>query len=301
MKLKMKNDWTKEEIDILYDNYSKLGPNGVGKMLRLPKRTVQNKALSLNLKFVNKTIGDLRQDFIDKAINIHSDKYDYTKTIYVNCRTKVKIICKKHGEFEQYPTSHITHKQNCPICAKTSMTTEKLIDRFIKTHKDKYIYDKVEYTGKDCYVIIGCKTHGDFTQRYDSHAKGYGCNKCLNSLGENKIAEYLLENKIKFIPQKKFNECKYKKELPFDFYLLDYNICIEYNGLQHYKSIIYWGGDSEFKYRQIRDKLKVEYCFNNNIPLLIIKYNDDILQKLNNYLSNVVNSKPSLVLKKTIC
>ena len=56
MKLKMKNDWTKEEIDILYDNYSKLGPTGVGKMLRLPKRTVQNKALSLNLKFVNKTI-----------------------------------------------------------------------------------------------------------------------------------------------------------------------------------------------------------------------------------------------------
>jgi hypothetical protein len=243
----------------------------------------------------------LKDDFINKAKLIHGNKYDYSKVEYVNCRTKVKIICPKHSEFEQYPTSHITHKQNCPICAKTSMTTEILIKRFIEKHGNKYNYDKVKYTGKDCYVTISCETHGDFIQRYDSHAKGYGCNKCLNSLGEKEIENYLTQNNFQFLPQHKFPNCKFKKELPFDFYLPDYNICIEFNGEQHYKPVKYWGGENGFKQQVIRDKIKMEYCKNNNIPLLIIKYDENIIDSLNNYLSSVVYSKPSFVLKNTIC
>lgn len=229
----------------------------------------------------NKSIDELRNDFITKAVFIHGEKYDYTDIVYVNCRTKVKIKCPIHGEFEQYPMSHITHKQNCPICAKTSMNTETLVKRFITKHGDRYDYSKVKYTGRDCYVIIGCETHGDFTQRYDSHAKGYGCHKCLNSLGEKEIEKYLTEQEISFNAQHKFSNCKYKKELPFDFYLPSLNTCIEFNGKQHYEAVPYWGGDEGFKLRQLRDKIKMEYCHNNNIPLFIIRYDDDIIEHLN--------------------
>jgi hypothetical protein len=296
-----KNNWTEEELKFLKENYEMMGPILTSSFLGLTKRCVQHKALLLNLKYKNKTTDELKIDFINKAISIHGDKYDYTDIEYINCRTKLKIKCYEHGEFEQFPTSHIIHKQNCPICAKTSLNTETLIKRFINKHGDKYIYDKVKYTGKDCYVTIECKIHGNFTQRYDSHAKGYGCHKCLNSLGEKEIEKYLIENNINFNSQHKFTDCKYKKQLPFDFYLPDYNTCIEFNGKQHYQLIPYWDGDKGLELRQLRDKIKMEYCQNNNIPFIIIKFDEDIIQKLNIYLSNVVYSKPSLVLKNTMC
>lgn len=296
----MKNKWTSEEITFLIQNYETLGLKETSNALGLSRRTVQHKAILLKLKSKEKTREELKEDFVKKAIAIHGNNYDYSKIKYVNCRTKIKINCPKHGEFEQYPTSHIIHKQKCPICAKTSMNTEKLIERFKNVHKDKYDYSNVEYTGRNCYVNIICKKHGVFNQRYDVHAKGYGCSKCLNSIGEIEIEKYLNKNKILFIPQKNFKECKHIKLLPFDFYLPEFNICIEYNGLQHYKAVDYWGGKEGLKKQKLRDKIKMEYCKNNNIPLIIIKYNDDINESLNYYL-NVVYSKPLSVLKKTIC
>lgn len=295
-----KNKWTEEEIKILKDNYEILGLTRTSNILGLPKRMVMHKASSLGLKTKNKTSDELKNEFITKAKLIHGDKYDYSNVDYVNCRTKIKINCPKHGEFEQYPTSHILHKQNCPICAKTSMTTEKLIERFKNKHGDKYIYDKVEYTGCDCYVTIICKTHGEFSQRYDSHAKGYGCSKCQTSTGEDQIKTFLVENDITFVPQKRFSGCKHKKELPFDFYLPDHNLCIEFNGLQHYKPVDYWGGELGFIERKLRDKIKTEYCQNNNISLIIIRYDENVIEKLSSYF-NVVYSNPSFVLKNTMC
>jgi hypothetical protein len=296
----MKNKWIPEEITFLTENYEKLGLKETSSALGLSRRTVQHKANLLKLKSKQTTLEELKEDFVKKAIAIHGDKYDYSKTKYVNCRTKLKINCPIHGEFEQYPTSHITHKHKCPICAKTSINTEILIERFKSVHNDKYGYSNVEYTGKDCYVNIICKKHGLFSQRYDAHAKGYGCSKCLNSIGEMEIKKYLNRNDISFIPQKKFSDCKHIKHLLFDFYIPEHNICIEFQGLQHYKVINYWGGEEGLKIRKLRDKIKMEYCKKNNIPLIIIKYNDDIDDLLNNYF-NVVYSKPSSVLKKTIC
>ena len=64
--------------------------------------------------------------------------------------------------------------------------------------------------------------------------------------------------------------CKYKGRLKFDFYLPDYNICIEFDGEQHFKPVEYWGGEEEFKKRQIKDKIKTSFCTNNDIKLIRI-------------------------------
>ena len=68
--------------------------------------------------------------------------------------------------------------------------------------------------------------------------------------------------------------------LPFDFYLPIENICIEFNGLQHYKPIEYFGGEKEFEKRKINDKIKQDYCVENSIELITIKYNDDVEVKM---------------------
>lgn len=115
--------------------------------------------------------------------------------------------------------------------------------------------------------------------------------KCSSSYGEKIIYSILKENNIKFITQKTFDGCKFKKSLKFDFYLPDYNTCIEYNGEQHYRSVDFYGGDEGYELSKIRDNIKNNYCLNNNINLLIIKYNDDIISKLEKKLKvNLINS-----------
>lgn len=108
------------------------------------------------------------------------------------------------------------------------------------------------------------------------------------SYGESIVKEYLDELKISYEREYTFNDCRNILCLPFDFYLPDYNTCIEYDGMQHYKPIEYFGGNKQLKKQQIRDKIKNEYCKNNNITLLRLPYylnNDEIKKKIINILN----------------
>ena len=107
-----------------------------------------------------------------------------------------------------------------------------------------------------------------------------GCPDCNNSIGENEIEKILINNNIKYDKQKMFNDCKYKNLLRFDFYLEDYNICLEYDGIQHFKINEYYGGEKAFKEQKIKDSIKNEYCKNNNIELIRIRYNEKVNKKL---------------------
>ena len=56
-----------------------------------------------------------KNEFVEKAKNVHGDKYNYDNVEYVNNRTKVLITCKIHGDFYQTPAAHLLG-QNCPKC-----------------------------------------------------------------------------------------------------------------------------------------------------------------------------------------
>lgn len=221
-------------------------------------------------------------EFILKANLKHNYIFNYSLIYKLN--KKVKIICPLHGIFEQISKNHL-RGDGCPTCSgNKKLTTEEFINKSKLKHGEKYDYSLVNYINNSKKVIIICEKHGEFIQAPNCHLNGSGCITCRHSKGEKLIKKFLLENKIKHIPQKRFKDCKYLLPLPFDFYLPDYNICIEYNGRQHYESIKSWGGDIEFKKRQFKDKIKMDYCINKNIQLLIIKYNEIILTKLKHYL-----------------
>lgn len=74
--------------------------------------------------------------------------------------------------------------------------------------------------------------------------------------------------------------------MPFDFYLLKYNLCVEYQGKQHYETVEFFGGEKEFEIRQKHDKIKRNFCKKNKIVLLEIKYSDNIESKLNEFFIN---------------
>ena len=125
------------------------------------------------------------KEFIERAKEVHGNKYDYSKVEYVNTQTKVCIICPIHGEFWQTPCGHL-HGYGCSACghANTSMkktlSTEEFIERAKKIHGDKYDYSKVKYNKFDEKVCIVCLEHGEFWQTPNVHLNGQGCPKCGN-------------------------------------------------------------------------------------------------------------------------
>ncbi|MFA5586052.1 MAG: hypothetical protein WDA02_05840 [Saccharofermentanales bacterium] len=223
-----------------------------------------------------------KNNFISKSIIIHGYRYDYSLVDYVNAHKKVKIICTEHGVFEQRPNDHLSG-YGCIKCSNRNNKKDDCIMNFNKIHNNKYDYSLIDYKNNKTKIKIICKEHGIFEQRPDNHLNN-GCPFCNESNGEKLIKTILNRKKIKYEYQKKFKDCKYIKTLSFDYYLPNKNICIEYDGKQHYESISFFGGDDTLKKQQERDQIKNEYCKNNNIHLLRIKYNENIEEKLNEFL-----------------
>ncbi len=221
-----------------------------------------------------------RVDFIDKSIIKHNNKYDYSLVKYVNNNTNVKIICPEHGIFEQIPKLHLHRGNGCPFCSGKRMNTEFFIKKNMLTHNNKYDYSLVEYKSAFEEVIIICPKHSEFKQKAYIHSNGSGCPICKSSKSEKEIISILEELKVEYIHQKSFDDCKYINKLIYDFYIPKFNMCIEYNGIQHYKSVKFFGGDDGLKITKKRDNIKKQYCKNNNINYKIISYKDNIKNKI---------------------
>lgn len=232
-----------------------------------------------------------KEKFIQNALSIHGNKYDYSKVEYVNNKSKIIIMCFKHGEFKQRPGDHINLEQGCPKCSGVGRTTDDFIRDSSEIHDNKYSYLKTNFIKYNQKILITCPIHGDFEQKPFIHIQGAGCQKCSESKGERKIALFLKNNNIFFEKQKVFNNCVNPKtgcNLRFDFYLFDYNICIEYDGEYHYEPWrLYFdkkNANKKFIEMQFRDKIKTEYCKNNKILLLRIPYFE--LKNVNNIIFN---------------
>lgn len=127
------------------------------------------------------------EEFIHKAQKAHGDKYDYSKVVYKDARTKVCIVCPIHGEFLQTPGKHLSG-QGCPKCGgRYPCNTEEFIKRARKVHGDKYNYSKVEYVNYETKVCIICPEHGEFWQTPDGHLHGAGCQICSGTHKSNTV------------------------------------------------------------------------------------------------------------------
>ena len=126
---------------------------------------------------------DTKDNFIEKAIIKHGDKYNYSKVQYINSNIKVIIICKEHGDFPQQPNNHL-QGNGCPDCRLDIMgkwnksNNNEFISKAIIEHGNRYDYSKVDYKGSNIEVIIICKEHGEFSQQPSVHLSGCGCNTC---------------------------------------------------------------------------------------------------------------------------
>jgi rubrerythrin len=211
--------------------------------------------------------------FIEKAKKVHGDKYDYSKVKYTNNKTKVCIVCPIHGEFWQTPNAHLLGF-GCYRCGRESMSTKQtknteiFIEEAKKVHGNKYDYSKVKYTIGNKKVTIICPIHGEYFQRPYNHLRGQGCPYCNESSLEKEINDILCEHNINFIKQCKKDTFGWLGKQSLDFYLPEYNIAIECQGVQHFGPYAFFGGDKGF-YKQIeRDYKKLKKCIEHNIKVL---------------------------------
>ena len=173
-------------------------------------------------------------------------------------------------------------------CGCTQCKSEKIIDKLSKTHNE-YI-DELYNINSDIICLgtyINYSTpilHKCLNCNYEWNVSpsnilyGFGCPQCSISHGEKAIKNYLDNNNVKYIIQKKFDDCKDIRCLPFDFYLCDLNKCIEYDGKQHFQPIEFFGGEESYKTLQYHDLIKNKYCEENNIPLLRIPYYENNIE-----------------------
>jgi hypothetical protein len=226
------------------------------------------------------------QQFLDKSNKKHNNFYNYSLSNYIGAIIKVKIICPKHGLFEQQPNNHMAG-QGCIKCMGDRVRKARISDTedFIKKSEDihgkKYNYSLVNYkTGKDKVIII-CLTHGEFLQTPFAHSSlsmKQGCPFCRISKGEDEIEKFLIKNNIKYIREYKFDTCinpKTNKKLPFDFYIPHLNMIVEYQGEQHYKEFKnHFKAAGGLKGIQERDKIKKEFGILNNFIYIEISYKE---------------------------
>jgi predicted nucleic-acid-binding Zn-ribbon protein len=142
------------------------------------------------------------EEFTIKANKVHNNKYIYTKTVYINRRIEVIIICKEHGPFKITPASHL-RGCGCSKCGvistanKLRSNTEEFIEKANEVHPNTYDYTETVYINARDKVIIICKEHGQFEQTPDNHLSGSGCPKCV---GKNKTTEEFIEEANKVHP-----------------------------------------------------------------------------------------------------
>ena len=240
------------------------------------------------------------EEFIKRSKTVHNDIYNYSEVVYKSAHEKVKILCRKHNKyFYQSPNRHI-NGQGCNICGNEKIKSKlmKTLDQFIsesdKVHNSKYDYRLTEYKGSNYPISIICKIHHTiFNQRPHDHLSGKGCPRCKSSKLEDKTRKILDRHNIKYKEQKKLDKCKYKKHLPFDFYLPEYNVVIECQGKQHFEPIAFWGGQAKFLYRNICDMIKYNYCKREGITLIEIPYWDNTLQKIEKHILSNLHIKHS--------
>lgn len=229
-----------------------------------------------------------QEQFIKEVHNLNPDITVIGR--YVNAYTKIEFMCSMGHKWKTMP-SNILDGCSCPICKGEKISKlltkshEQFLMELVEVNPDVTILS--EYKKGSEKVLCRCnKDNHEWWVTPNNLLHGFGCPKCNQSKGEKTIENYLIDNKIVYETQKRFDDCKDKKPLPFDFYLPDYNLCIEYQGEQHYKPTRRMGDEVKFIYRQKHDCIKREYCKIKGINLLEIPYTE--FNKISEILKNEV-------------
>lgn len=237
---------------------------------------------------------------IEELNNISNDIYKNNE-FKICKRLKNRKILIKHNKCNntfEIRLDHFINGNGCSICNLSNkdngnLSNEEFVLRLNNMFPDYEVLD--EYINNRTRLRLRCKICNTVFINDASHifSRGCKCPICNGSIGEISVSNYLKNKKISFIPQYRFDDCIDKRALPFDFYLDELNICIEYQGRQHYEYVDYFGDKDVFEKQLKHDNIKRKYCEDNNIQLIEIPYWE--FNNLNLFLDNAINKALSFV------
>lgn len=170
--------------------------------------------------------------------------------------------------------SNIRSKPNCQVCGKITNPNKDILNLKLIKLKKKFTINSDVINMDDLNVSCGRCNH-TFNASWKSILAREGCPKCNMSKAEFITHDFLSSNNIINESEYSFNDCKSMKLLRFDFYLRDYNICIELDGRQHFEPIDIFGGIQRYEATKENDKIKTDYCKNKHgMRLIRIPYWD---------------------------
>ena len=221
---------------------------------------------------------------------------------YIDAKTPIECECLIDNTI-WFPTPNaLLCGQGCPECGRiaSNVNSTKTNDVFISQLHiiNPDVIPLQEYIQAKIKIWVMCKKCGHkWLASPDGLLSGNGCPNCRSSKNEKKIFDVLINLGYSITKQKKYSDCRDQLPLPFDFYIDNLNILIEYDGEQHYIPIPYGSMSlEEAKYqlqiRQKHDSIKTAYCQNNNIPLIRIPYweSKNLECFLIQQLSKIINS-----------
>lgn len=253
-------------------------PTNFKKGTRCPKCMIKERNLKLS-----DTIDNLK----NKVRELVGDEYCILESKYVNRKSQMMFKHNKCGFEWMTNSDSFLSGTRCPKCSniKNGINKRKSTNDF-----KKEIYDLVgdEYELLDSYKTATEKVKllhtvcgNIYNVEPNSFLNGNRCNHCnrisSSSKGEKRIKEILDNNNIQYIEQYKFDDCKNKFKLPFDFAIIKnnkVNSIIEFDGRQHFEPIEMWGGLDNYNKIKINDDIKNRYCLDNNIELVRIPHWD---------------------------
>lgn len=224
-------------------------------------------------------------DFLIEIDGLTGDEY-IVLSEYTTSKTPILMQHKTClHEWSVAPYSFVNIGTRCPKCAQMASR-----DRLCKTgaqfctEVQALVGDEYEVLGE--YVNARKKIemrHNICGERYlttpDKFLRGNRCPKCASSKGEMRIATYLSMRGHDYVRGYTFDECRYKRPLPFDVTVItsDTVIPIEFDGEHHSRPVDFSGRGAnwaELKFRAVQrnDAIKTEYCRANGIPLIRIDY-----------------------------
>jgi len=210
---------------------------------------------------------------------------------YKNSHTKIKMRHEVCGtEYEVRPSDIAHNHSRCPKCFGTPKYTQKEAQQIVTDRLGPEFKLVSQYHSNNKHITVEHITmNHQFSTRLETISQNnVSCPICNESHMESITRQYLIEHNITFESQKRFPDCLYQHELPFDFYLPENNTLIELDGEQHFKEIPYFDQREDLAARIHRDTIKDNYCTDKGINLLRIGYSElaNLTKDLDKYLGN---------------
>lgn len=222
-------------------------------------------ALSWNTEKVQKTMYEM-----------YGDEYELLSE-YINDSTHLLIKHTNCGNVNKVRWSNFVRGSKCLHCFGSPLkNTDDFCIEVEKLVGTEYSVLGSYVSSSEPILMRHKKCNTEYMVRPNSFLRGARCPKCMQtSRGEERISRYLDSVNITYKSQFKLDDCRNQKPLPFDFAIFKGTHLIgliEYQGEQHYRVVPHFKGELGFQKRRHNDKIKKDFCNNNNIPLLEIPY-----------------------------